>query len=817
MDPRSADLPIAAILPELRAALAARTAALLVAPPGAGKTTLVPLSLLDAPWLAGAGVLVLEPRRLAARAAARRMAQILGQEVGHTVGFATRFERRVGPATRITVVTEGLFTRRIQRDPGLEGVGLVIFDEAHERSLDTDLGLVLALDAQAGLQPELRLLLMSATLDVEIMAGALEGAEVVRSAGRMFDVETRFSPPRADLPIETAVADAVLGALAAASGDVLAFLPGAREIRRAQALIQAGVDARTVQVLPLMGEIGAAEQDRALRPDPAGARKVVLATDIAETSLTVEGVRIVVDSGLARRPVLSPRTGMSRLATVRIARSAADQRRGRAGREAPGLCIRLWSPAEDRRLAAMSPPEIATADLAPLALDLAAWGAEPAALRWPTPPPAPALARARALLTELGAVDPDGRVTTHGRAMAELPLHPRLAHMLLRGAELGHGPTAVTLAALLSGRDPWRTLREPDLAAKLRLRAAPDHGANRAALAELVRIEGQLRRLVRVPPGPLEPAATGLLIALAWPERIAQRRGSPGTLRTAQGRGAGLDPLDPLARSAWLAIAELDDTGPNARILSAAALDPAALPLVAGDRIQLVHEVAFDAASQAVVAREVRQLGALVLAERLDPAPDPAAVATALLDEIRRRGVAALPWDGPAAALRARAAFLARHAAWPGPDWSDAGLEAGLDIWLGPWVPGLPRWSEIEALDLARVLQATLDTDARGALARRAPTDLALPADRSARIDYASDPPQLAARAQALFGLDRHPTVLDGRVALAVILLSPAGRPIQTTRDLPGFWRGSWSEVRKQMRGRYPRHAWPEEPWRGAG
>ena len=881
-------LPIDDALPALRAVLASRTRAVLQAPPGAGKTTRVPLALLGEPWMAGRTILVLEPRRLAARAAARRMAATLGEPVGGTVGYRVRLDSRVGPRTRVEVVTEGVLPRLLHDDPALERVGAVLFDEFHERSLQADLGLALTLDAQAVLRDDLRVLAMSATLDGARVAALLADplgtpAPVVTSEGRVYPVEVRWAPRRPDAgphALEGAVAAAVRSALAAHPGDVLVFLPGAAEIRRTADLLGTTPPGPGTRVFELHGQLDAAAQDEAVAASPPGARKVVLATNVAETSLTIEGVRVVVDAGLARVPRFSPRTGMTHLDTVRVSRAGAEQRCGRAGRVAPGACYRLWPEAEHHGLGPHATPEILEADLAPLALELAAAGvADPNALRWMDPPPEAAHARARALLAQLGALDARGRVTAHGRAMAALPLHPRLAHMLLRAGPLGDGPLrlACDLAALLGDRDLLRPAgpgAHPDADVRLRLAllrgAAGDvpaaaHGwpVDRAgvhrARQEARALLGRVRPLVRgragaagTPNGPSPNGASpngsgaadgdalaGLLVALAYPDRVAQRRGArepgagdataPGRFLLRNGRGAVLGSGQPLAREPLLAVAELAGSTADreSRIALAAPLDAADLERHFAGQIERADEVAWDAAAGAVRARGVERLGALVLRERPSPAPDPVLVAAALLgavrDAVRARGLdAALPWTDAAHGLRARVAFLRMlgtgagagpPGASPWPDWSDAALADTLGAWLGPALPGLRRWADVEAIDLAAVLTAQLTWAQRAALDELAPTHVAVPTGSRIRVDY-TDPaaPVLAVRLQELFGVAETPRIAGGRVALVLHLLSPAHRPVQVTRDLAGFWRSSYFDVRKDLRGRYPKHPWPDDP-----
>lgn len=834
----SADpLPIEPVLPALRDALAAGRCAVLQAPPGAGKTTRVPLALLEAPWLAGRKLLMLEPRRLAARAAARRMAAMLGEPVGETVGYRVRLDAKVGPRSRIIVVTDGIFTRMIQEDPSLAGIGAVIFDEIHERSLEVDLGLALALESQAALRDDLRLLAMSATLDGAALARLMGDAPVITSEGRAWPVETRYlgglaragTTSRGDLA--DMVCTAVRHALAEHAGDVLAFLPGAREIRRAaQQLEAAGLPAE-VDVHALYGDLPNEAQDAAIRPAPPGRRKVVLATNIAETSLTIDGVAVVVDSGFARALRFDPASGMSRLVTTRISQAAAEQRRGRAGRLGPGICYRLWSEAEQRALVPQTRPEILEADLAPLALELACWGAgDPTELAWLDPPPAAALAQARDLLQHLGALDRDGRVTAHGRAMAQLGLHPRLAHMVLRAAEMGLGRLACRMAALLEERDllrhtPGTGFREADLRVRLELLSGDSRNrsgqVDPAARRRGLQLAEQWERRLKLPREALPVDAAGgdspgLLLAFAYPDRIGQRRpGGHGQFRLSGGRGAFLPPEDPLAASDYLVAAELDGDRREARIFLAAPLARADLEEAFADQIETTDAIAWDRREQAVTARRQRRLGALVLDEAMLDRPDPDAIKAALLDGIRAEGLAVLPWDKACESLRARVAFL-RHvegeeAGWP--DLSDDALLAGLETWLGPFVDGITRRSQLRGVDLAAALAASLDWAQKRRLDEGAPTHLVVPSGSRIALDYGSvDAPVLAVRLQEMFGCRTTPAVAWGRVPVIVQLLSPAGRPVQVTRDLMSFWNDGYRAVRADLRGRYPKHFWPDDP-----
>ncbi|PHK94904.1 ATP-dependent helicase HrpB [Pseudoroseomonas rhizosphaerae] len=819
-------LPVTEALPRLLDALRVMRDdrapnAVLVAPPGAGKTTLVPLALRHEPWAQGQKIVVLEPRRVAARAAARRMADLLGEKVGQTVGLATRLERAVSAATRIEVVTEGLLVRRLQTDPGLEGTAAVLFDEAHERNLDTDLALALCLDLQRGLRPELRLLAMSATIETEGFSRLMGGAPVIESLGRAWPVAVHHRPrdiqdPR-DLP--EAMASAIRGALVEHPGDVLAFLPGWGEIRRTAERL-GGVKA---DVLPLHGELPPAEQDRALNPSPN--RKVVLATSIAETSLTVPGVRIVVDGGFRRAPRLDPATGLARLATLRISRASAEQRAGRAGRTEPGVAIRLWTEALHRGLPLSDRPEILESELSGLALDCAAWGGEPEAMAFLDPPPAGQLAAARALLRDLDALDAQGRITAMGRRMARLGTHPRLARMMAEAADAEEAALAAELAALLEERDPIRGREAPsDIQLRLDLlHGADDPNADRAALGRIRRAVSLHRRRLGVPGGTEAAGDAGLLLAAGFPDRIAARRGSmDGAFRlaglsgsgSAGGQGARLPATDRLGKSPLLAVADLELAGTEARIRMAAPLTREALERKFPERLVREEGASFDARAGAVVARRRLRLGPLVLEESTLPHADPAALATALAEAAAGRAFRDLDWTEAARQFRARIARM--HALEPEgwPDVSDAALAATAAEWLAPWLSGMTRLAQLRGLDVVALLRGLLPHAAKKALDAALPPRLALPNGRAAPIDYAGEVPRLEARAQWLFGLSTLPPLAGGRIPLQVALLSPAGRPIAVTADLPGFWRGAWADVRKDMRGRYPRHDWPEDPAR---
>ncbi len=821
-----AQLPVAEAVPRVAAALAAAGAAVLEAPPGAGKTTLVPLELLDAPWLERRRIVMLEPRRLAARAAARRMATMIGERVGETVGYRTRLDTKVGPRTRLEVVTEGILVRALQTDAALEGVGLVIFDEFHERSLDADLGLALALESRRVLRADLRLLVMSATLDGTNVAKLLGDAPVIASPGRMFPVATRhLDRPPADR-IEAGVVRAIVDGLERESGSLLVFLPGVREIRRVERQLQELALGSDIRVTPLYGDLPQQAQDAAIEPAPPGTRKIVLATSIAETSLTIDGVRVVIDSGLMRRARFDPRTGMTRLVTERVSQAGAEQRRGRAGRLEPGICYRLWPAHEQALLVPFTPPEILEADLAPLALELARWGtADPASLSWLDPPPAAAYAQARALLDGLDAIDRDGRLTEHGRAMAALGYHPRLAHMMLRARETGHSGLACDIAALLSERDVLRGgpgNRDCDLRLRLELvhePAAMRHlprglAVDRGSLERAREQARQWRRQLGVAEEKGSRAEAGRVVALAYPDRVAQRRGAKtGSFRLANGSGAVIDPVDALAAEEFLAVAELDGDPRNARIFLAAPLARSDVETIFASHIERADLVAWDAREEAVLARRQERLGALILRDDPLPDPSPAAVQAALLDGLRELGLEALPWTREAAALRDRIRFARRieDEAWP--DLSDNALLASLGEWLGPFLTGVTRRSQLSRLDLAAALKAMLSWDQQRRLDALAPTHVVVPSGSRVPIDYGTaETPILAVRLQELFGLSETPTVGGGRIPLLLHLLSPAGRPLQVTRDLRGFWATGYAGVRAEMRGRYPKHSWPDDP-----
>jgi ATP-dependent helicase HrpB len=810
----TAKLPIEAALPELKAKLAAAGSAVLEAPTGAGKTTLVPLALLGEPWAQGKKILMLEPRRVAARAAAARMAALLGESVGETVGYRVRLDAKVGPKTRIEVVTEGLLTRRLQSDPELKGVALVIFDEFHERSLNADLGLAFALEVQSALNENLKILVMSATLDGARVA-KLIGGPIVRSEGRLFPIETHYTPPRATACIEQHTASTILRALDQTEGGILVFLPGEGEIRTVERLLSSE-DLSGATLIPLYGALPADAQDRAIRPMP-GTRKIVLATAIAETSLTIEDVRIVVDAGLQRSARYDPATGMTRLVTQRLSLASADQRRGRAGRVAPGVCYRLWDETETRALTSHTPPEILTSDLAPFALDLAAWGERDASrLKLLDPPPTSTFAEAQELLHELDAIDGDNRITSHGRAMLAFGAHPRLAHMMLRAKEMGLAATAAALAAIMNERDVVRldrTSRDADLRLRLEAFEAGAPNADRAALARARDQARAWRRNLDVKETAIDANAAGRLTALAYPERVAKRRG-PGSFRLAAGRGATLPETDPLATQDYLAIAALDGAGANAKIHQAAPLTVADIEDLFSSHIETREVCEWSSRDRAVTAREEKRLHALTLAERPLKKPDPIRVAAAVLTGIRELGLESLPWTDELQSLRARAAFVRKlepGAGWP--DLSDEALRRELETWLQPFLAGVTRAADFARIDLSNALHSLFDWDKKKRLDSLAPTHVEVPSGSRIPIDYTTDTPVLAVRLQEMFGLADTPAIANGRVPLTLHLLSPARRPVQVTRDLKSFWKNGYGDVKRDLKGRYPKHHWPDDPW----
>lgn len=849
------ELPIDEALPRLTAALRQQSTAVLVAPPGAGKTTRVPLWLADALWAADKKILVLEPRRLAARAAAERMASTLNESVGETVGLRVRFGSKVSRKTRIEVVTEGIFTRRILDDPSLDGIAAVLFDEFHERSLDADLGLALARDAQQGLREDLRLLVMSATLDGARVAKMLGDAPVIESEGRAYPVETRYISRDMNAMIERQMADTIARALRADPGSVLAFLPGQAEIRRTETVLKDLVRDPAVDIVTLYGALDAQTQDRAISPTPAGRRKVVLATSIAETSLTIEGVRIVVDSGLARVPRYEPDVGLTRLETVRVSRAAADQRRGRAGRTEPGICYRLWDEPQTASLEAYARPEMLSADLSGMLLDLAQWGAaDPGTLAFLDPPPSGALIEARALLTELGAIDAGRRITDEGRKLRRLPLPPRLARMVVDAAGEGAGPLAADIAAILSERglggndidlghrldqfrrDRSRRGEDPRRMAKRWAEEAKDSAqAGRApSPREAVgRVGvGGASDHTKPPPTPdaspprerragggeqkgpsSEQLSPGAILSLAYPDRIAKSRGANGAFLLASGRGANVDQASALAREPFLAVAELVGTAAQSRILLASPISLGEIEQRFADRIERREDIVFDAGSASLRGRRSERLGAITLGERpfqVVPGPD---AAKKLADGIVGLGLDRLPWTKSLQQWRDRVMFLRRNGGSDWPDLSDEALAATASEWLVPLLNDKTSLASVTADEFSTAVGALLPWELKRRLDAEAPTHFAAPSGSSVPIDYeAEEGPKLAIRVQELFGLARHPSIAGGKVPLVVELLSPAHRPVQVTRDLPGFWRGSYAAVKTEMRGRYPRHPWPDDP-----
>jgi len=806
-------LPIDPALPGLTAALRAQSAAVLVAPPGAGKTTRVPLVLAAEPWAAGKKLIVLEPRRLAARAAAARMAATLGEPVGASVGYRVRFGSKVSADTRVEVVTEGVFTRLILDDPSLAGVAAVLFDEFHERSLDADLGLALARDVQQALRGELKLLVMSATLGGARVAKLLGDAPVIESAGRAFAVETRYVGRDARAPIEQQVAEAVTRAVRSEPGSLLVFLPGAGEIRRTETLLREHIHDQTVDIVPLYGALDADVQDRAIAPAPPGQRKIVLATSIAETSLTIEGVRVVIDCGLARVPRYEPNVGLTRLETVRVSCASAEQRRGRAGRTEPGVCYRLWDEPQTAALEPANRPEILATDLSGLVFDLAHWGvADPASLAFLDFPPAAALGEAKALLGALGAIDGAGRITQEGRRLRELPLPPRLARMVVDAAAAGAAELAADVAVLLTERG----LGGSDVDLPHRLDALRRDRSQRARDARaMAKRWAEMARAVKPAKqerGEHEPSI-GILLALAYPDRIAKNRGAGGAFLLANGRGANVDPASALAREPFLAAVEIAGTAAQGRIVLAAPLAVSEIEAQFANRIESRDEIVFDEASASLRARRLRRLGAITLAEQpLAVTPD-AASARMLAQEIARLGVARLPWTSTLRQWRDRVMFLHRTIGGEWPDLSDSALTAGAGDWLAPALSGKTSLGEFTSAEFAHALQALLAWSLRRRLEAEAPSHFTAPTGFALPIDYAApEGPRLAVRLQELFGLDRHPSIAAGRVPLVLELLSPAHRPVQVTRDLPGFWRGSYAAVKAEMKGRYPRHPWPDDP-----
>ncbi|WP_111498470.1 ATP-dependent helicase HrpB [Marinobacter bohaiensis] len=812
-------LPIDALIPDLQTTLAQTTTVLLQAPPGAGKTTRVPLALLDADWRGDGRILMLEPRRIAARAAARFMAQQLGEKPGETVGYRTRLDTRVSARTRIEVVTEGILTRLIQQDPALEDYAAVLFDEFHERSLQADLGLALVRESQQALRDDLRVLVMSATLDTAPLAALLDDAPVLTSEGRAYPVEVHYRPlpSRGGQParLPDQVAAVIREALDTQTGSILTFLPGAGEIRLVERLIRPHLPPGT-HLTPLYGNLKGEEQDRAIQPAPAGERKIVLATAIAETSLTIEGVRVVIDAGQARRARFDPNSGMTRLITGRVSQAAAEQRKGRAGRVEPGVCYRLWGESEQQGLPAFTPPEILEADLAPLALELAQWGArDPADLEWLDAPPPAHWAQAVELLQWLDLLDRDGAITDHGRRARALGIHPRLAHMVLKGRERGYPQTAARLAALLGDRD----LLGPQAGADLLHRVQVLTGGYRAPNLDRHRLDALRRAVDRLLPQKDardrdDAQPVGRLLALAYPDRIAHRRpGDANRYQLSNGRGARLRDEDALGREDWLVAADLDGQARESRIFLAAATDRATLESDLAEHIDTVDDARWDDARGTVIARRVRRLGRLILDEKALPDPGAEQIQLGLLTAVREKGLDSLPWTDAARQWRARVQHMRalEPDAWP--DTSEAALLDSLDQWLAPFLAGVRNWKGLQQVALIDALQSRLDYAQQQTLKRELPTALEIPTGQSIRLDYSADNgPVLAAKLQALFGWTETPRLANGRLPVVIHLLSPAQRPLAVTADLANFWREVYPQVRKEQRGRYPKHPWPEDP-----
>ena len=806
-------LPIDSVLPQIGAHLASQNSAVLVAPPGAGKTTRVPLFLLEQDFCRTGKIIVLEPRRLAARAAAERMASMLGEQIGQTIGLRVRLQSKISHQTRIEIVTEGVFTRMILDDPALEGVAAVLFDEYHERSLDADLGLALALDAQSGLREDLRILVMSATLDGARVAGLLGKAPVIESQGRAYPIETLYVGRDPLLRIEEQMVKTIMQALNAQTGSLLAFLPGQGEIIRTANLLSDKLKDPLIDVCPLYGAMDREAQDLAVSPAKTGRRKIVLATSIAETSLTIEGVRVVIDSGLARIPRYEPDLGLTRLETVRASRAAADQRRGRAGRTEPGVCYCLWEEAATGALEAFSPPEILSADLSSLVLDLAAWGLrDPYTVSWLDPPPLAALTEARLMLRQIGALDDSFALTDQGRHIRALALPPRLARMVVEAATQGQAQLAADLAATLVerglGGDSLDLSERVERFGRDRSKRAQDARRLANGWAQ------QARRFANVPEDKTASSLdSGRLIALAYPDRIAKARGKPGEFIMANGRAGYVEAHDHLARQDWLAVAEISGRAASARILAAAPLTLAEIGQVQPEALLWQDDLQFDKASAALRARRLRRLGAIIIAEQNLAVPSTQAAANILANGIASLGIKRLAWTKAQKQWRDRVMFLRQAEGEPWPDLSDQALALDAENWLAPFILGRRSLADIKPEDLDSAVKALLPWDLTKRLEQEAPTHYEAPTGSQIAIEYETDSgPILAIRVQELFGLSQHPTLAGGRVPLTLHLLSPAHRPIQITRDLPGFWKGSWSAVKTEMKGRYPRHVWPDDP-----
>ncbi|MGR4844817.1 ATP-dependent helicase HrpB [Rhizobium sp. LARHSG275] len=799
------ELPVSHVLPAVGAALAEKRRAVLSAPPGAGKTTLVPLYLLGQGWRGDGKIILLEPRRLAARAAAGRMASLIGEQVGGTIGYRMRLDSRISAATRIEVVTEGVFARMILDDPELTGVSTVIFDEFHERSLDADFGLALALDVQSALREDLRILVMSATLDVERVAALLDHPPVIESLGRSFPIDIRYQDRPGGERIEDVVTRAILDAHANEAGSILAFLPGQAEITRTVERLQGRFGAETL-IAPLYGNLSQKEQDAAIRPASPGTRKIVLATSIAETSITIDGVRIVIDSGLQRLPVFEASTGITRLETVRVSRASADQRAGRAGRTEPGIAVRLWHQGQTAALPAFTPPQILSSDLSGLVLDLAHWGVQdPASLAFVDQPPETTLREARVLLGQLGALDKDGTLTARGKVMRDLALPPRLAAMVVSAGEAGHARDAAMIAVLLTEQGLGGT--SIDIEERLR-RFKAERGERAEASRRLAgRLASGLDRVSST-----APALAGQLLLHAFPDRIALQRGGRGRFVMANGRGAELPEIERLAGSQMLVIADLTGRAAQARVLAAAEVTRGDVEAELPGEIKTGDQIFFDRQSRQVRARRATRLGAIVFEETPLPRPSGPAVTQALVEGVRELGLDQLAFSKEAMQLRERIGFLHRMIGEPWPDVSDGALLSRLDEWFGPFQTEARGLSEISAAGLSNGLISLVPHELQRDLSRLAPTHFEAPTGQRHPIQYEGEEPVLTIRVQELFGLKQHPAIAGGRLPLLLELTSPAHRPIQTTRDLPGFWAGSWRDVRADMRGRYPRHPWPERP-----
>lgn len=807
--PSSGAFPVDEVLPALKDALRARNAAVLVAQPGAGKTTRVPLALLNEPWVNGGRILVLEPRRIAARAAAQFMANSIRERLGETVGLRVRFGSKVGAKTRIEMITEGIFTRLVLDDPELKGTAAVVFDEFHERSLDADLGLALALDAQRGLREDLRILVMSATLDGARVAKLLGDAPVIESEGRAFPVDTKYLGRDARVPIHQEMADAIARVAGNEDGSMLAFLPGAGEIRRTADFLGERVRDNTIDIVPLYGALDSDIQDRAIEPPLQGKRKIVLATSIAETSITIKGVRVVVDSGLARVPCFEPDLGLTRLETVRVSRASADQRRGRAGRTEPGICYRLWDEEQTRSLPAFATPEILAADLTSLMLDLAQWGVhDPMKLLWLDPPPAAAVKEAKSLLGSLGATDADGAITSLGRKLAKLPLHPRLSAMIVAAAEEDEALLAAEIAAVVSERGLGGN--DADLSHRIgefrRDKSRRGQEARNLARRWAESAGGKLRESA--------PGHAGILLALAYPDRIAKARPERGgAFLLANGRGAKLEQTSALAREDYLAVAEIAGAAQEGRILLAAKIGEAEILKRFSSQIVQTEEVLFDSKARAVRARAARKYQMLVLSERPLKVQADDETARALALGIASLGIDLLPFSPATARWLERLRFLRGAEGEEWPDFSAQALAKSAEDWLAPFLAGKTSLNEISAGDVANALHSLLPHELVRRLDAEAPDRFIAPTGSELAIDYSAEAgPTISVKVQELFGLSKHPSVAAGKIPLVLSLLSPAGRPIQVTRDLPAFWRGSWADVKKEMRGRYPRHVWPDDP-----